>query len=76
MNLHLHDKIILVSGGAKGIGETPMDGPAAAVAAAIENATGANLNALPMTPERVLAGVQAWNKKLANRRSRRGGSTP
>ena len=62
--------------GAKGIGEIPMDGPAAAVAAAIENATGANLNTLPMTPERVLAGVMAWNKKLANRRSRRGGSTP
>jgi CO/xanthine dehydrogenase Mo-binding subunit len=40
--------------GAKGIGEIPMDGPAAAVAQAIENATGAVLNVLPMTPERVL----------------------
>ena len=40
--------------GAKGIGEIPMDGPAAAVAQAIENATGAVLDVLPMTPERVL----------------------
>ncbi|MEE2751446.1 MAG: xanthine dehydrogenase family protein molybdopterin-binding subunit [Myxococcota bacterium] len=40
--------------GAKGIGEIPMDGPAAAVAQAIENATGAVLDSLPMTPERVL----------------------
>ncbi len=40
--------------GAKGIGEIPMDGPAAAVAQAIEVATGAVLNSLPMTPERVL----------------------
>lgn len=40
--------------GAKGIGEIPMDGPAAAVAQAIEKATGAVLNSLPMTPERVL----------------------
>lgn len=41
--------------GAKGIGEIPMDGPAAAVAQAIEAATGAVLDQLPMTPERVLA---------------------
>ncbi len=41
--------------GAKGIGEIPMDGPAAAVAQAIEVATGAVLDDLPMTPERVLA---------------------
>ena len=40
--------------GAKGIGEIPMDGPAAAVAQAIEDATGAVLDSLPMTPERVL----------------------
>ena len=40
--------------GAKGLGEIPMDGPAAAVAQAIEAATGAVLNRLPMTPERVL----------------------
>lgn len=40
--------------GAKGIGEIPMDGPAAAVAQAIENAAGVVLNRLPMTPERVM----------------------
>lgn len=40
--------------GAKGVGELPMDGPAAAVAQAIEQATGAVLDSLPMTPERVL----------------------
>ena len=40
--------------GAKGVGEIPMDGPAAAVAQAIEDATGAILDRLPMTPERVL----------------------
>lgn len=45
--------------GAKGIGEIPMDGPAAAVAQAIEAATGAVLHALPMTPERVLAALEA-----------------
>lgn len=41
--------------GAKGIGEIPMDGPAAAVAQAIEAATGAVLDDLPMTPERILS---------------------
>jgi len=40
--------------GAKGLGEIPLDGPAAAVAQAIEQAAGAVLDALPMTPERVL----------------------
>ena len=45
--------------GAKGMGEIPMDAPAAAVAQAIEAAVGARLNALPMTPERVLAAMEA-----------------
>lgn len=39
--------------GAKGIGELPMDGAAAAVAGAIENATGLVLSALPATAERL-----------------------
>jgi len=43
--------------GAKGIGEIPMDGPAAAVAQAIEQATGAIMDSLPMTPERVLDAI-------------------
>jgi CO/xanthine dehydrogenase Mo-binding subunit len=43
--------------GAKGIGEIPHDVPHAAVAQAIERATGAVLDRLPMTPERVLAAL-------------------
>jgi CO/xanthine dehydrogenase Mo-binding subunit len=44
--------------GAKGIGEIPHDVPAAAVAQAIEDATGATLTQLPMTPERVMAAME------------------
>ena len=40
--------------GAKGIGELPMDGPAPAVLAAIEHATGIRLHALPASPERLM----------------------
>ena len=43
--------------GAKGIGEIPMDGPAAAVAQAVEAACGAVLDQLPMTPERILSAL-------------------
>lgn len=45
--------------GAKGIGEIPHDVPAPAVAAAIEQATGAVLDRLPMTPEAVLTALEA-----------------
>jgi len=38
-------------GGAKGVGELPMDGGAPAVAAAIEHATGLVLDRVPMLPE-------------------------
>jgi CO/xanthine dehydrogenase Mo-binding subunit len=38
-------------GGAKGIGELPMDGPAPAILNAIENATGLCLRQIPATPE-------------------------
>jgi len=38
-------------GGAKGIGELPMDGPAPAILNAIENATGIDLREIPATPE-------------------------
>jgi CO/xanthine dehydrogenase Mo-binding subunit len=38
-------------GGAKGIGELPMDGPAPAILNAIEYATGASLTRIPVTPE-------------------------
>ena len=38
-------------GGAKGIGELPMDGPAPAIFNAVRNATGLDVNTLPLTPE-------------------------
>jgi CO/xanthine dehydrogenase Mo-binding subunit len=41
-------------GGAKGVGELPMDVPAPAVAAAIRQATGCWIDALPILPERIL----------------------
>ncbi|MEA2691362.1 MAG: hypothetical protein QOJ16_749, partial [Acidobacteriota bacterium] len=40
-------------GGAKGVGELPMDGGAPAVAAAIENALGLFVTEIPATPERL-----------------------
>ena len=46
-------------GGAKGLGEAGMLGIAAAIANAIEDATGARVFQLPITPERVLAAIQA-----------------
>ncbi|HXG91005.1 MAG TPA: xanthine dehydrogenase family protein molybdopterin-binding subunit [Blastocatellia bacterium] len=39
--------------GAKGVGELPMDGAAPAIAAAVFNATGAFVNEIPITPERL-----------------------
>uniref|UniRef100_A0A832I344 Xanthine dehydrogenase n=1 Tax=Eiseniibacteriota bacterium TaxID=2212470 RepID=A0A832I344_UNCEI len=43
--------------GAKGVGELPMDAPAPAVIAALAHATGARLDAIPATPERLLAAL-------------------
>jgi CO/xanthine dehydrogenase Mo-binding subunit len=40
--------------GAKGIGELPIDGPAPAILNAIENATGARVNEIPLTPEMLI----------------------
>jgi CO/xanthine dehydrogenase Mo-binding subunit len=40
-------------GGAKGIGELPMDGPAPAIANAIAHALGADIRRIPVTPERL-----------------------
>jgi CO/xanthine dehydrogenase Mo-binding subunit len=39
--------------GAKGVGEIPMDGPAAAVANAVEDALGCAFDALPVSPESI-----------------------
>ena len=41
-------------GGAKGIGELPMDGPAPAILNAIAHATGLDVRRLPLTPERLM----------------------
>jgi len=41
-------------GGAKGIGELPMDGAAPAILNAIENATGVSYNTIPLMPEKLI----------------------
>jgi len=47
-------------GGAKGLGELPMDGPAPAVLAALQDALGLlELREVPVTPERLLEAVEA-----------------
>jgi CO/xanthine dehydrogenase Mo-binding subunit len=56
-------------GGAKGIGELPMDGGAPAIAAAVEHATGIALGDLPLTPERLLAASRSLNLASARERS-------
>ncbi len=45
-------------GGAKGIGELPMDGPAPAILNAIEHATGHSFNHIPLMPEHVAQSLQ------------------
>lgn len=47
--------------GAKGVGEIPMDGPAAAVANAVENALGVAFDSLPISPEAVAATKAHWS---------------
>jgi CO/xanthine dehydrogenase Mo-binding subunit len=47
--------------GAKGVGEIPMDGPAAAVANAVEDALGCAFDALPISPEAVAASRPHWS---------------
>jgi CO/xanthine dehydrogenase Mo-binding subunit len=44
-------------GGAKGIGELPMDGPAPAIANAVENALGIAVDRLPILPETLEAAL-------------------
>jgi CO/xanthine dehydrogenase Mo-binding subunit len=46
-------------GGAKGIGELPMDGPAPAILNAIEQATGIAFNYVPLTPEAIMDALEA-----------------
>ncbi|MHC1700248.1 MAG: xanthine dehydrogenase family protein molybdopterin-binding subunit [Humidesulfovibrio sp.] len=54
--------------GLKGVGEVGTNGPAPAIAAALEDATGARLRDFPLTPERVL-GALAKRKTPARRRA-------
>jgi CO/xanthine dehydrogenase Mo-binding subunit len=46
-------------GGAKGIGELPMDGAAPAILSAIENATGLSYKSIPLTPEVMMDAIGA-----------------
>jgi CO/xanthine dehydrogenase Mo-binding subunit len=48
--------------GAKGVGEIPMDGPAAAVANAISDALGCELDAIPILPEVIAASRTRWRR--------------
>ncbi|HEY0478032.1 MAG TPA: xanthine dehydrogenase family protein molybdopterin-binding subunit [Kofleriaceae bacterium] len=48
-------------GGAKGVGEIPMDGPAAAVANAVEDALGCAFDELPISPEAIAATRPGWS---------------
>ena len=51
-------------GGGKGLGELPMDGPAPAVLNAVQAALGCTeLREVPLTPERLLAAMEAWNER-------------
>jgi len=45
-------------GGAKGIGELPIDGPAPAIVNAIENAVGVSIKRIPVTPEVLMEALE------------------
>jgi CO/xanthine dehydrogenase Mo-binding subunit len=49
-------------GGAKGIGELPMDGPAPAILNAIENATGVSFHSIPLLPEDIFERLHAFTE--------------
>ncbi len=51
--------------GVRGVGEVPIVPPMAAVANAIENATGVRMSALPMSPPRLLAALDQADIKEA-----------
>ncbi len=56
-------------GGAKGIGELPMDGGAPAVASAVEHALGLAIDHLPLTPERLFEAARKALPNLFDRRT-------
>jgi CO/xanthine dehydrogenase Mo-binding subunit len=45
--------------GAKSVGEVPINGPAPAIANALFDACGIRVRSLPLTPEKVLAALDA-----------------
>ena len=49
-------------GGAKGIGELPMDGPAPAILNAVEHALGQSFTAIPLLPEDIFARLTARDR--------------
>jgi CO/xanthine dehydrogenase Mo-binding subunit len=51
--------------GVRGVGEVPLVPPMAAVANAIESATGVRMENLPMSPPRVLAAIDAAQLRQA-----------
>ena len=51
--------------GVRGVGEVPIVPPMAAVANAIESATGVRMSALPMSPPRLLAALDQADIKEA-----------
>ena len=51
--------------GVRGVGEVPIVPPMAAVANAIESATGVRMEALPMSPPRLLAALDSSSIKQA-----------
>jgi len=50
-------------GGAKGVGELPMDGPAPAVLNAVADAIGVEAHEIPLTPERLMEIVELKEKE-------------
>jgi CO/xanthine dehydrogenase Mo-binding subunit len=52
--------------GVRGVGETPIVPPMAAIANSVENATGIRFNELPMSPPKVLAAIEAANGGAAS----------
>ena len=55
----LEEKYAHGPGGAKGIGELPLDGPAPAILNAIEHAIGISINQIPCLPETILKSLEA-----------------
>ena len=52
--------------GVRGVGETPIIPPMAAIANALEQAIGIRFNSLPMSPPKVLAAIEAARNPMAD----------